>query len=139
MQTPSAAKLQATFRLSRADAELIRALGHAADDGDALRELVDRYEDARLPKTAKYVRSLHSDPYYSRIWRVTVALEAMNEIMDTHGVEALGPGREGDYAPPYEYLNTGDTYAATLIYHRASDSLRIGSWGDIAERHPNWE
>jgi hypothetical protein len=39
----------------------------------------------------------------------------------------------------YEYLNTGDTYGTTLIYRRKTDTLSIGNWGDVAERHPSWE
>lgn len=138
MQVPSTNALQTQLGLTRDQASLIRALGHAAGehDGERLRELVEKH----VPATEKYVRSMYSDPYHSSMWRVTVALHAMDQIMGTHGVEALGPPDDRDgYAPPYEYLNTGDTYAATLIYKRASDALRIGSWGDIVERHPEWE
>ena len=68
------------------------------------------------------------------------ALREMSEILDMHGVEALGPRHYDYFKPsPYEYLNAGDTYATTLIYDRAKDTLSIGSWGDIAERHPEWE
>jgi hypothetical protein len=63
----------------------------------------------------------------------------MNEVFGTHGVEGLGPPRSGDYAPPYEYLNAGDTYAATLIFDRDKDRLFISSWGDVVETHPEWE
>lgn len=147
MRAPSAKALLEAFRdLSSEEAKLIRALAKAVDDvefdrygsgivgDDPLEELVNEY----VPGTAKYVRSMHSDPYRSHMWRVTVALHAMNEIMDTHGVEALGPDVGGPSPPPYEYLNTGDTYATTLIYSRKSNSISIGNWGDIAERHPSW-
>ncbi len=33
-----------------------------------------------------------------------------------------------------KYINMGDTYAATLIYKRATDNLFISTWGDIVER-----
>jgi hypothetical protein len=135
MKAPSAKALLSAFRLSAEDAKLIRALAAAAADGEKLKALVDK----RVPGTEIYVRSLHSDPYYSRLWRNTVALHAMDKIMGTHGVEGLGPQRRGDYAPAYEYLNTGDTYAATLIYDRDRDRLFVGNWGDLVERHPEWE
>lgn len=136
MRAPSAKTLLAEFRnLSAEETKLIRKLADAADDGEELKELVD----ARVPGTASYVRSMHSDPYRSRLWRTTVALHAINEILGTHGVEGLGPPRSGDYAPPYEYLNAGDTYAGTLIYDRDGDRLFVGSWGDIVEKHPEWE
>jgi len=136
MQAPSSKTLLSEFRqLSPEEAKLLRALASASDDGEQLKELVD----TRVPATANYVRSLHSDPYRSRLWRTTVALHAMNEVLGTHGVEGLGPPRGGDYAPPYEYLNAGDTYAGTLIYDRGRDRLFVGSWGDIVEKHPEWE
>ncbi len=136
VRVPSEKNLLSAFpSLTPASAKLIRMFAKAADDGAKLKELVDAY----APETAKYVRSMHSDPYRTGIWRVTVALHAINELLGTYGVEALGPGRTGDYAPPYEYLNAGDTYATTLIYSRDGDNLRVGNWGDIAERHPEWE
>jgi hypothetical protein len=135
MRAPSVKTLTANFRISPDEAKLIRKIATTADDGEELKTLID----ARVPATSSYVRSLFSNPYRSRIWRTTVALHAMNDIMGTHGVEGLGPGRSGDYAPPYEYLNTGDTYASTLVFDRDKDRLFISSWGNIAEAHPEWE
>jgi len=135
MRAPSIKTLTESLRLSAENAKLVRAIAAAADDGDKLKALVD----AQVPGTSKYVRSMHSDPYRSRLWRTTVALHAMNEVVGTYGVESLGPPRSGDYAPPYEYLNAGDTYAGTLIYDRAGDRLFFGTWGDIAKKHPEWE
>jgi hypothetical protein len=135
MRAPSVKTLTTDFKISSDDAKLIRALAAAADDGERLRALVD----AKVPATSSYVRSMHSDPYRSRLWRTTVALHAMDAVMGTHGVEGLGPPRGGDYAPPYEYLNAGDSYAATLIYDRGRDRLFVGTWGGIVESHPEWE
>lgn len=124
-----------TFGISSEDANLIRKLAKHVDDAEKLEEIVNEH----CPKTADYVRRMHSSPYGSHMWRVTVALDAMNHIIGAYGVEGLGSGSGPSYAPPYEYLNMGDTYAATLIYKRSSDTLSIGNWGDIAERHPEWE
>ena len=136
VRAPSTKALLSEFRnLSAEEAKLIRKLADATDDGERLKKLVD----AHVPATSSYVRSMHSDPYRSRLWRTTVALHAMNEILGTHGVEGLGPPRSGDYAPPYEYLNAGDTYAGTLIYDRGGDRLFVGTWGDVVEKHPEWE
>lgn len=135
MRAPSAKTLTSEFRISPENAKLVRLLAAAADDGERLKELVN----ARVPATASYVRSMYSDPYRSRLWRTTVALHAMNEVLETHGVEGLGPPRSGDYAPPYEYLNVGDPYSGTLIYDRDGDRLFVGSWGDVVEKHPEWE
>lgn len=136
MRAPSSKTLLSAFKqLSTKEANLIRNLASVADDGERLKQLID----TKVPATERYVRSLYSDPYRSRIWRTTVALHAMNEVLGTHGVEGLGPPRGGDYAPPYEYLNAGDTYAGTLIYDRDRDRLFVGSWGGVVEKHPKWE
>jgi hypothetical protein len=135
MRVPSIARLLEAFPdLDKQKAKLIRELGHAVDEGETLEHLIDE----NVPETSKYVRKMYSNPYNSHMWRVTVALHAMNVVMGTYGVEALGPDVHGPNPPPYEYLNTGDTYATTLIYRRRDDSLNIGNWGDIVEHHPKW-
>jgi len=135
MRAPSAKTLTSTFRLPSEAVKLICKFAAAADDGEQLKDLVD----TSAPETASYVRSMHSDPYRSKLWRTTVALHAINEHLGTYGVEGLGPTRSGDYAHPYEYLNAGDPHTATLIYDRDKDRLFVGSWGDLAEKHPKWE
>ena len=60
---------------------------------------------------------------------------ALNEIAETHGVEVL-MGRDEQW-PDYEYLNSGDTYTATLIYSNKTGTFRVGCWGDIVERTGN--
>lgn len=141
MRVPTADKLHKAFpELTDSQIKLIRALGHAAEMpkrdayGYPIDDKLEKLVEAHLPRTAQYVRSMHSGPFRSSIWRVTMALAGMDEILGTYGVEGLGTPRSGDYAPPYEYLNAGDPYETTLIYRRSSDSLHIGSWGDIAER-----
>ena len=135
MRCPSSANLQSGLGINLEQAKLVRALAKAADDGEVLAALVE----GSCPETAAYVRGMHSSPYDSHMWRVTVALHAMDQVVGTYGVESLGPTSGPSYAPPYEYLNTGDPYDATLIYRRETDSLSVGSWGNIAERHPSWE
>jgi hypothetical protein len=129
MKAPSLARLLTAFRdLSPEKAMLIRALCHDVDAPDALRCHIE----TKCEATHAYVRSLYSDPYDSRMWRRTVALHAIDKILDTFGVESLGEVdmREG---PPYEYCNAGDPYVATLIYQRNADTLFIGCWGDLVE------
>lgn len=135
MRAPSVDALVSAFNIPSPKAKLIRKLAKTVDDADKLQALIE----AECPETADYVRKMHSSPYSSHMWRVTVALDAMSHVLDMHGVEGLGPTSGPSYAPPYEYLNAGDTYATTLIYRRKTDSLSIGSWGDIAEKHPSWE
>lgn len=133
MRCPSVNRLCATFRIDRPQARLIRALAKAVHDRDTLRDLVN----AKCPATAQYAHRCYNDPFQGEGWRRTMMLHAIDEILGTFGVEPLGPVDMRD-GPPFEYCNTGDSYAATIIYSRESDTLRIGSWGDIAERHEEW-
>lgn len=138
MRCPSTKSLLTFRNLDAKGANLIRRLAGAADDGDELETIIEKH----CPETAKYVQQMHSSPYRSHMWRVTVALHAMDQILGTHGVEGLGPAdafSQGG-APPYEYLNAGDAYATTLVYTRKTDTLRVGCYGDVVERHGrNWE
>lgn len=135
MRAPSEKNLIQTFGLTRDEAKMIRKLAKAADDGEALEELVN---EGGLPQTERWVRQMHSDPYNSRMWRISVALAGIAEVLGPHGafgVEALGPdSNDYQHGPIYEYVNMGDTYATTLIYRRATDNLFISNYGDIVEK-----
>ncbi len=129
MRAPSVKKLTEAFRdLTPEDAKLIRKFAKVVDDRDELEELVD----AKAPATAAYVRQMYHSPYDSGMWRTTVALHAIDQLMGGYGIEPLGPisMREG---PPYEFVNFGDPYDTTLIYDRDKDRLFIGAWGDLPE------
>ncbi len=133
MRCPSTKNLKASFKkLDTKKANLVRALAKAVDSADDLETLVEN----SCPETVKYVRSLYSDPYRSQMWRRTVALHAIDDLIGGHGMEPLGP--VGHSGPPYEYSNMGDPYVTTLIYKKATDNLFIGCYGGTAERHPNW-
>ncbi len=136
MKSPSLKRLIETFKLDVEQAKLIKQIAVATDDGEALRKLIDD----KCPETARYAGRCYHDPFRSQMWRVTMALHAIDKIVGTCGVEALGEGRHSEgYAPPWEYLNTGDSYGTTLIYSRDSDNLYIGCWATIAERLPRNE
>ena len=67
--------------------------------------------------------------------------ELLNTVLDTYGVEYLFEGSDGlrgdpegcNDLPICTYLNTGDTYAPTLLKYRGR--WQVGSWGDIAEKY----
>jgi hypothetical protein len=132
MTCPSAAKLSAAFpHLDAYRVTLIRALAHGVDDPIRLSGLIGCNEV--LKATDAYARSCYGDPYDSGMWRRTIALHAIDRILGTCGVEPLG--KVHMRGPPYEYCNAGDPWTTTLIYHRSVDALRIGCWGDLAERN----
>lgn len=129
MKCPSPKELVATFRdLGIDTARLIRNLTSYVDDNATLKEIVEE----SCPATATYVRSLYNDPYGSAMWRRTVVLHAIDKLLGTCGVEAVGPCDMHD-GPPIEYCNAGDPYVVTLLYYRDRDELVIGCWGDAAE------
>lgn len=130
MISPTQKSLQTTFKLDAKQARLIKQLCALRDDKFKLAAFID----AKCPKTAAYAQSPYGDPYNSTMSRTTLVLHAVDIILGTYGVEALGEADNPGYAPDYEYCNAGDTYATTLIYKRATDRLFIGCWGDIAEK-----
>lgn len=128
MRVPSEKKLMGAFRnVDREEAKLVRKFAKAVDDPEALEELVEEH----APSTHTWVQQMYSDPYRSSMWRTSVALHAIGELIGGFGIEALGD--------KYEYVNMGDTYATTLIYSSDQDRLFIGSWGDFVESEGGFE
>lgn len=131
MRCPSTERLQTILKLSATQAKKIREIAKAASSESELRALIERAH----PKTAAYVRSMRSDPYDGGMWQTTVALDAINNVMEGNGVADFGA--EGSWrhseGPPREYISMGDMYLTTLIYTRATDSLSIGNPGKLVE------
>jgi hypothetical protein len=129
VRRPSIKVLRKTFRdLSREDAAKIRRLCALADDPAELRTEVET-----LPRASAYLRMCYSTPFHNRPFRRAMVLQAIDEIVGTHGVEAVGPCHLTDGAP-ISYLNAGDAYASTLVYKRGTDNLFVSTLGDVAGR-----
>jgi hypothetical protein len=63
-----------------------------------------------------------------------LAIQAADKLLDTHGVEEARRGGMYSDEPSshdFEYLNTGDTYAPTLLFR--GRRVWISSWGDEVE------
>ena len=95
--------------------------GEHAKQARAILEMT-RGELDNLPTPQALVMTYHP-PHTSQL-----RLCLLDELATTHGVEAFQV-RGGDWC---EYLNAGDTYAATLILFRGR--YRVACWGDIVER-----
>jgi hypothetical protein len=69
----------------------------------------------------------------ARGWRgAERAMEEADQVLKTFGIEAIY--EEGEYGDPVAlYLNTGDTYAATIVYDVENDELYVGDWGGFVE------
>jgi len=96
----------------------------------SVKSLVAAFRDLD-PKGARQIKKIARGAGWNGHY---AALCAIDKILGMHGVEALGPSEYEYGPPPYEYLNAGDTYATTLIYKRATDTLFIGCYGDVVER-----
>lgn len=76
------------------------------------------------------------DQCFHRPDRMSLVLHACDALLGTCGVEGLGPVSV-QLGPLVQYLNTGDTYAPTLVYYRGRTTRRcwaVESMGDIVER-----
>lgn len=118
-RAPSVKRLMESMGLDRAKASDVRALLHGVKDPDA-------YERVQNWVAACYTHP----PYIERL------LSALDEACGTFGVEYLG-GDHNDWKgkPEFAYLNTGDTYAPTLVYSYEKDSFFVSTMGDVRERN----
>jgi hypothetical protein len=101
------------------------------------------YHSTRLPSVNTISRRLNIDIQTAKKIRVEMenstrrnyhaALEAIDELLGTHGVEGFNG---------VSYCNTGESYNTTVLYIRHNKSygpcngFSIGSWGDLVERYP---
>jgi len=68
---------------------------------------------------------------------LTLALEAVNELMGMYGVEYIASKEDTMHdVQGIEYINTGDTYQLTMTYDHRDDLWRISSWGNYIELEP---
>lgn len=81
---------------------------------------------AQLIESSDAARARDASSYHQHKTN-TLRMEALNDASGLHGVECIC-SHSGEYA---EYLNTGDSYADTIIYWRGS--YRCQSFGDFIE------
>lgn len=68
----------------------------------------------------------------------TARMERINELLGTHGVEAIRGTRQNGYWGDVvaQYCNTGDTYGTTVIMIRGTPPrFIVSSFGDWVERN----
>jgi hypothetical protein len=113
---PSAKNLIETFRFTPEQAKQIRkAWKHEWND--------DLHTE--LQKIIETVHQLHHGFIETRTLGRQMAIDVLGEF---HGIEYLGQNRDGYEV---EYLNSGDTYAPTLIF--VGDRMFISTMGDLVE------
>lgn len=116
IKAPSIKVLMAALQVDRATADLIRKVIKGQVDPCSV----------STAATDLVQRSYHGQKAYR------LKLEALNQILDLHGVEYVPKG-SNSRSPGFEYLNTGDSYAPTLV-RIDGGKYRICSWGDLVER-----
>lgn len=116
---PSKKKIMQSLHVSEDTAETVRGL---------IRGDVPTLDAERFPKSNAYFSRC-----YNTLPRLARILECLNELLEMHGVEAIGEVRT--YGPPAEYLNAGDTYAATLVFDHLAGNFKLTSWGDWLEKN----
>lgn len=94
-------------RVTKLETDLRRAFPNVDDKGIALalrlmRGKLDNHELEAIPAVRRRI-----DDCYHRPSRHDVTMHALNDILGTYGVEALGGVHVYD-GPPFEYLNVGD-------------------------------
>lgn len=98
-----------------------------------------RYKVNPLDEPEKFPRTHET---YSRLGSLSadndneMRMSALDELCLTHGVEAI---RTSEYIDRYHhdirasYLNTGDTYAITILLDHRALRWRLTGWGDFVE------
>lgn len=90
----------------------------------------------RFPRTCRWAQSCYHTPSWHH---AETKLKALDELLGTYGTEPINA--EGAYVSRYwldcigVYLNTGDTYATTLVYDTEGDRWKLTSWGDFLEAY----
>lgn len=126
---PSVSKLVAANILGEKEANLAYKINRL-DLGTE--EMLKMVHDAGLHSVARcmyeWLNMMHTPPHPRRTF-----MELLNQMADgVYGVEWLGKHKNGYQM---EYLNAGDPYCDTLIFHNHHDgTVRIGCWGDAARQ-----
>jgi len=119
-------------------AESFAELARTAHDPLAAEKAVDIIKGTLDPEsveaTEDWVRQCFHRPRESAL-----KMHALNALFDLHGVEAIhvqGEWVDGHYGDIVAtYLNTGDTYAATIVLVSGTGEFLLTSWGDFVEAY----
>lgn len=126
---PSVSKLVSANILDAKEANLAYKINRA---GMSIPQMIEVVEAAGLASVTRcmdaWLRSRFTYPTRRRAFK-----ELLNQMSDGMcGVEWLGKHRNGYQM---EFLNAGDSYCDTLIFHEHHDgTVRIGCWDDAARQ-----
>lgn len=115
---PSVDRIESVCRVDRATAIKVRRVIDGRDD-------VEQYGSVERRIRECYRRPDHTD----------LVLTAVNELLDTCGIEAINAGWNGNYSGDVAalYANTGDAYGGTILFDVDRDTFYATSWADWVE------
>lgn len=70
--------------------------------------------------------------WYTTGRKIDRQMHAINALIEGHGIEHA-PAEKG---PGFDYVNMGDTYAATIVYDYKTGRFSVTTVGDVIERNP---
>ena len=104
--------------------------GFNAEQAQAIRDLLHGNV-----KPGAYASVLHwRAECYHPPTHVECVMCAIDEIIHGCGTESIW-GETDEQWPLAEYVNTGDTYSATILYCYKTRAFRLTTWGDFYERN----
>lgn len=118
MNYPSVKRIAKTLNLSIDKAKLVRGI---IDNSIRVKD------NEAFPNTNKWIYSCYNTPS-----RHEIKMEALNETIGGFGVEVLGDVYNYPPRIDAEYVNLGDTYIPTIVFH--DGRYKLTSWGDIVEK-----
>jgi len=133
MGIPSLKTIKDRLGVEGMDATVIRQAMEWAETGEAKPTLEKYYENVYYPSHGQ-----SGDEYYTldyhRFGDIFLALKIIDAVLGNFGVEYV-ESNEDDYhrKEGLDYSNTGDSYAATVIYDYGRGKWEVTSWGDIVE------
>lgn len=84
-----------------------------------------------IAQTEAWRRQCYHEPHETAPETI---MHAIDGVLETCGTEAIWSNRSCT-RPVAEYCNTGDSYAATVLYDYMSETYKITSWGAWIERY----
>lgn len=109
-----------------------RVANHLSIDHDTAAKVIaivrEQAKPDEVPATAAWIQQCFHRPSESEL-----KMHALNSILGLFGSEPIWGG--GSITrPAAEYLNTGDTYGATIVLDYVAGRFRLSTMGDFVER-----
>lgn len=113
---------------------MVEHLGISEDQAKILKKMMnDEISPVVIAEGMGLTKGFYNDP--DKVYAIMLVAD---KFMEGSGVEGL----EGEYVDSFSqnvqasYVNTGDTYSATLLYDNVTGRFVLTTWGDFVEGHP---